>query len=169
MSLQIYSSSKPREYKYTVAVTTKRLEVFVMSAQPLNSDIKIYRSVRSQRTGSRNDSIAVIIKRLRPSVMSVPGHEIRAGALTRDLAHADFSPYCGEARSNGVRGFPIVYGFKEMLPLATATMSLPNIDFPYVIGQDQFIYNTTAGLSSDLHGDLRSIDADFNTNFVPNH
>lgn len=140
-----------------------------MSAQPLNSDIKIYRTVRSQRTGVRNDSIAVTIKRLRSSVMSIPGHEIRAGALTRDTAHSDFSPYCGEARHNAVRGFPIVYGMKEMLPLADATMGLPDIDFPFVIGQDQFIHNTTAGLSADLHRDLRSLDTEYNTNFSPNH
>lgn len=140
-----------------------------MSAQPLNSDIKIYRTVRSQRTGHRNDSIATVIKRLRSSVVSIPGHEIRAGALTRDTAHSDFSPYMGEARHNAVRGFPIVYGFKEMLPLATATMNLPDIDFPFVIGQDQFIHNTTAGLSADLHRDLRSIDTEWNTNFSPNH
>ena len=140
-----------------------------MSAQPLNADIKIYRTVRSQRTGSRNDSIAVVIKRLRSSVMSVPGHEIRAGALTRDTAHSDFSPYCGEARHNAVRGFPMVYGLKEMLPLQSATMGLPDIDFPFVIGQDQFIHNSAAGLSADLHRDLRALDTEYNTNFSPNH
>src|SRR4051794_37575526 len=112
-------------------------------AQPLNADIKIFRSVRTQRTGIRNDSIAVLIKRLRSSVMSVPAHEIRAGALTRDTAHSDFSPYCGEARTNAVRGMPIVYGLKEMLPASDAIMGLPEIDFPFVIGQDQFIHNTT--------------------------
>lgn len=152
-----------------MAFLTKRLRRCVISAQPLNTDIRIYRTVRSQRVGVRNDSIAVIIKRLRSSVMSVPAHEIRAGALTRDTAHSDFSPYCGEARSNGVRGFPIVFGYKEMLPLSTAVMGLPAIDFPYYIGQDQFIHNTTAGLSQDLYSDLRALDTDYNTNFAPNH
>lgn len=140
-----------------------------MSSQPLNADIKIYRTLRSQRTGVRNDSIAVLIKRLRSSVLAVPGHEVRAGALTRDTAHSDFSPYMGEARHNAVRGFPIVYGLKEMLPFNVAVMNLPDIDFPYVIGQDQFVHNTTAGLSADLHRDARSIDTEYNTNFSPNH
>jgi hypothetical protein len=141
-----------------------------MSAQPLNKDILIFRTVRSQRTGSRNDSIAAVIKRLRSSVMSVPGHEIRAGALTRDTTKTDFSPYMGEARFNAVRGFPIVFGLKEMLPLATATMNLPNIDFPFVIGADSFITNVEAALpTADLHKDLRSVDPAWNTNFLPNH
>lgn len=140
-----------------------------MSAQPLNSDIKIYRSVRSTRTRALNDSIAVAIKRLRPSVLSVPGHEVRAGALTRDTAHSDFSPYMGEARHNAVRGFPIVYGFKELMPLETALASLTDVDFPIMIGQDQFIFNTAAGLSTDLHSDVQALDAAYNTEFIPNH
>lgn len=131
-----------------------------MSAQPANTDIKVYRTVRAQRQPLWFDSVASLIKRLRPLVMSIPGHEIRVGVLTRDTTTSDFSPYMGEARSNANRGFPIVVGLNKQVSFATAQTQLPDIDFAFQIGQDRFLKNTTVGLTEDLHADARLLSAD---------
>lgn len=131
-----------------------------MSAQPANTDIKVYRTLRAQRQPLWFDSVAALIKRLRPLVMAIPGEEIRVGAITRDPTTSDFSPYMGEARHNAVRGFPIVIGLYKQVSFATAQVDLPDVDFAFQIGQDKFIKNTTVGLEGDLHGDARDLVAD---------
>lgn len=131
-----------------------------MAAQPANTDIKIYRTVRAQRQPLWHDSVASLIKRLRPLVMAVPGEEIRVAVLSRDTSVADFSPYMGEARHNASRGFPIVIGLNKQVSFATAQTSLPDIDFAFQIGQDRFLKNTTVGLDNDLHTDTRALTAD---------
>jgi len=131
-----------------------------MSAQPANTDIKIYRNVRAQRQPLWFDSVASLIKRLRPLVMAIPGHEVRVGVITRDTSTKDFSPYMGEARSNATRGFPIVVGLNKQVSFATAQTQLPDVDFAFQIGSDRFIANTTVGLDGDLHSDARDLTAD---------
>jgi hypothetical protein len=131
-----------------------------MSAQPANTDIKVYRTIRAQRQPLLFDSVAALIKRLRPLVMSIPGHEIRVGVVSRDTTTADFSPYMGEARHNATRGFPIVIGLNKQVSFATAQTQLPDVDFAFQIGQDRFIKNTIVGLDGDLHADARNLTAD---------
>jgi hypothetical protein len=131
-----------------------------MSAQPANTDIKVYRTIRSYRQPLRHESVAALIKRLRPLVMSIPANEILVGVLTRDTATKDFSPYMGEARHNAGRGFPIVVGLKGVVSFANAQTSLPNVDFAFQIGQDKFLQNTTVGLTGDLHQDARDLTPD---------
>lgn len=131
-----------------------------MSAQPANTDIKIYRTVRAQRQPLWHDSIASLIKRLRPLVMAVPTEEIRVAVLARDTSTKDFSPYMGEARHNATRGFPIVIGLNKQVSFATAQSDLPDVDFAFQIGQDRFIKNTLVGLDGDLHSDTRALTAD---------
>lgn len=131
-----------------------------MSAQPANTDIKIYRTVRAQRQPLWHDSVASLIKRLRPLVMAVPTEEIRVGVLARDTTTSDFSPYMGEARHNATRGFPIVIGLNKQVSFATAQTDLPDVDFAFQIGQDRFIKNTLVGLDGDLHEDTRGLTAD---------
>jgi len=128
-----------------------------MAAQPANTDISVFRSIRSTRQAHRHESVAALIKRLRPKVMSIPGHEILAGVLTRDTNVVDFSPYMGEARHNASRGFPIVYGLKETVTFEAAQEGIPEVDFAFQIGGDVFLKNTKAGLSGDLHGDARAL------------
>lgn len=130
-----------------------------MSAQPANTEIKIYRTVRAQRQPLWHDSVASLIKRLRPLVMAVPGEEIKVGVLTRDTTTKDFSTYMGEARHNAGRGFPIVIGLNKQVTFATAQTQLPDVDFAFQIGQDRFIKNTTVGLDGDLHADTRDLTA----------
>lgn len=138
-----------------------------MSAQPLNNDIQITRALRSFRQILRHESVAAIIKRLRPLVMSIPGDEILVEVKSRDTAVADFSPYMGQARfDNGVpgsrRGFPIVIGLKEQVSFANAQTNLPNVDFAFQIGGEMFLknVNTAAGLAADLHQDARDLTPD---------
>ncbi len=130
-----------------------------MSAQPANTDIKIYRTVRAQRQPLWHDSIASLIKRLRPLVMAIPGEEIRVAVLTRDTTTKDFSPYMGQASHGATRGFPIVIGLLEQVSFATAQANLPDVDFAFQIGQDRFIKNTSVGLDGDLHSDARDLTA----------
>ena len=140
-----------------------------MASQPANADIQIFRNVRSYRKNLRHEAVAALTKRLRPLIMSVPGHEILVGVLTRDTALQDLGPFCGQARMNpnpvtpytAIRGFPIVYGVFDELTFATAVdkMSTDNmeIDFPFQIGSDQFITNTPVGaVARDLQGDLQT-------------
>lgn len=125
-------------------------------AQPLNSEISIYRSARTQRVRYGTDAVAVLIKHLRSLVVVVPGHEIMCGVLTRDTANKDFSPYCGQAAAGATRGMPLVVGILPgPLTLTTALNEVDDIDFPFVIGQDQFIQNTADGLTeNDLYADV---------------
>ena len=131
-----------------------------MSAQPANTDIKVFRTIRSFRQTLRNDSVAALIKRLRPQVMSIPANEILVGVLTRDTSTKDFSPFMGQASTGATRGFPIVVGLKGQVSFAKAQTTLPNVDFAYQIGQDKFLFNTTAGLTGDLHADARAVATD---------
>ena len=128
-----------------------------MAAQPANTDITVFRRIRSFRAMHRHESVAALIKRLRPLVMSIPADEILVEVKSRDTNTADFSPYMGEARHNAGRGFPIVIGLKDTVSFANAQNNLPDVDFAFQIGHDKFLTNTTVGLSGDLHQDARDL------------
>jgi len=121
-----------------------------MSAQPLNTDIKVLRTVRAYRNQRRHESVGAIINRLRPLIMSVPADELLTEVKARDTAKKDFSVY-------GRDGQPIVIGPKDDVNFETAQEGLANVDFAFTIGADKFITNTTAGLTGDLHQDLRDL------------
>lgn len=131
-----------------------------MAAQPANTDIQVYRRIRSFRQMHRHESVAALIKRLRPLVMSIPAHEILVEVKSRDTSTKDFSSYMGEARHNASRGFPIVIGLKDSVSFANAQTNIPDVDFAFQIGHDKFLQNTFAGLSNDLHGDARGLSLD---------
>ena len=125
-----------------------------MAAQPANSEILVFRTIRSYRQQLRHDSVASFIKRLRPLVMSIPGQEVLAGVLTRDTTMKDFSPYCGMAAAGAIRGFPIVFGLKPVIPFSTAVAAIDGLDFPTIIGQDAFLKNIEVSLASSAQSDL---------------
>ena len=131
-----------------------------MSAQPANTDIQVFRTIRSYRQAHRHESVAALIKRLRPLVMSVPAHEILVEVKARDTSVVDFSSYMGEARHGATRGFPIVVGLKAQVSLANAQTNIADVDFAFQIGGDKFLTNTAAGLVNDLHQDARDLTAD---------
>ena len=131
-----------------------------MSAQPANTDIKVYRTVRSFRDSVRNDSIAALTKRLRPLIARVPGDENVVEVKARDTGVKDFSPFMGEARFGAGRGFPIVIGLKSQVSFANAQTNIDDADFAFQIGADKFIKTTSAGLSGDLYGDAKALSGD---------
>ncbi len=131
-----------------------------MSAQPANTDIKVYRTVRSFRDSVRNDSIAALTKRLRPLIARVPGDENVVEVKARDTTVKDFSPYMGEARFGAGRGFPVVIGLKSQVSFANAQTNIDDADFAFQIGADKFIQTTSAGLSGDLYGDAKALSGD---------
>lgn len=121
-----------------------------MAAQPLNTDIKVYRNVRAYRNQRRHESVEAITKRLRSLIMSVPTEEILTGVATRDTTKKDFSVW-------GRDGQPIVIAPNADVTYETAQEGLANVDFAFSIGADKFITNTAAGLSGDLHAGLRAL------------
>lgn len=129
-----------------------------MSAQPANSTIAVYRTVRAYRQDHRHESIEAITKKLRPLIMSVPGEEGISGVLTRDTSFKDTSSYMGEARHGATRGFPIVVGLKDTKTFGAAQEGLSGVDFAITIGRDAFITNSSADVAdADLHQDLRDL------------
>ena len=134
-----------------------------MAAQPANTDIRVHRRVRAFRRAHRHESVAALIKRLRPLVMSIPADEILVEVKTRDTTVTDFSAFMGEARHNAARGFPIVIGLKDQVSFDNAQTNLPSIDFAFQIGHDKFLENTVAGLTRDLHADARALTPDIDT------
>lgn len=131
-----------------------------MASQPANTTISVFRRIRSYRQMHRHESVAALIKRLRPLVMSIPADEILVEVKSRDTAVADFSPYMGEARHNATRGFPIVIGLKDQTSFSNAQTNITEVDFAFQIGHDKFLTNTTAGLTRDLHQDARDLTPD---------
>ncbi len=133
-----------------------------MSAQPANTSISVFRNVRTQRNIVRHDSVAAIIKHLRPLVAVKPGEEINVGVLTRDSNVSDFSPYMGQAAAGATRGFPVVIGvlptatFGQLQGISTADTVA---DFAFQIGSDKFVAATAATLSSeDLFAEAKAIN-----------
>lgn len=130
-----------------------------MSAQPLNTTIKIYRTVRAYRQPYFNECGAALTKGLRPLVMSVPGGPDKVAVLERDTDMTDFSPYMGQSKATAVRGMPVVVGVTPFVAYADAVANIGNISAPISIGRDKFITNNDAGLAGDLHKDLRAVAA----------
>ena len=133
-----------------------------MSAQPLNTSISVYRTLRTRRNISRYDSVAAIIKNLRPLVLVVPGQEITAGVLNRDSGVTDCSPYMGQAAAGADRGFPVVVGTFKQLSLAAGIENITGEDFAFQIGSDKFLKNTSDTVATaDLFGDAQTALADY--------
>lgn len=131
-----------------------------MSAQPLNTSISVFRTIRTQRNILRNDSVAAIIKHLRPLVTIVPGGETTVGVLARDTTTKDFSPFMGQASwKAGLRGFPIVIGTLKQLSFADAQAHIASADFAFQIGSDLFLKSSPA--SADLFGQASTAKATY--------
>lgn len=124
------------------------------ASQPLNSEIQVFRRLRTYRQAVRHESVKNITHKLRPLVFSVPGEEVRTEVKSRDTNVADFSSYMGEASASATRGFPVVIGAKEVKDFKTVER-LTGIDFPVEIGADKFVQDAPATPGSDLFGELR--------------
>jgi hypothetical protein len=120
-----------------------------MASQPLNTQIQIYRTLRSERNYLGNDSIKAMTGRLRPQVLQIPGAEVPAVEVKTRDGNMGLSTY-------DEKGRPIVVGVR-----ATTNFSVyetfTGVDFPVRIGQDEFIRNTSAGLQSATQSDLQQV------------
>lgn len=112
------------------------------ASQPLNSDIKVYRTLRGQRVLRKYDTVEAITKRLRSLVGMVPGKELLTQVETRDTSRKDFSAYASS-------GQPVVIGAKSDVEFSSF-QGIDSADYAFQIGQDKFIRQTEAGLSDDL-------------------
>ena len=132
-----------------------------MASQPLNTGIKIYRRLRSERNGLRHDSIKALTGRLRPKILQIPGLETPAAVVKNRDANKGLSTY-DEA------GRPIVVGLRATTNFS-AYEDFAGVNFPVTIGQDQFVENTDAGLAVTAQADLfkqaqdESIEAEHNS------
>lgn len=125
-----------------------------MADQPLNTDIQIFRTVRSQRAMARNDSIKNITGRLRRLFLVEPGREIYTSYGARMTSVTDFSPFMGEARPLASRGLPITIGVRAVKDFS-AIETMVGVDFPVVIGQDAFVQETAATVGGDIQQSAR--------------
>ena len=116
-----------------------------MASQPLNTSISVFRQLRSERDGRRQESVKAITDHLRALLLQVPGQEIPA--VVNLTLQAGTS---GETSYNRA-GRPLVVGVRQAKDFQTVN-SLTGVDFFVEIGQDRFIQNTAAGLASDAAG-----------------
>ncbi len=128
-----------------------------MASQPANTDIQVFRRMRSQREPQRHDSVKNITHKLRGLILMAPGEEIRTRVVSRDTAVTDFSANMGEARHNAGRGLPVVVGVQANKDFNTIE-NLTGIDFPVEIGHDKFVQEDSANVGGDLHQDGRDLD-----------
>lgn len=116
-----------------------------MASQPLNTAIKVFRTLRSQRSGVRHESVKALTGGLRSLDLQVPGLETPdVYALTRDTNTKGITTYDETGR-------PIVIGIRAVKDFSVIE-TLTGVDIPVVIGQDKFIQNTTAGLATVAAG-----------------
>jgi hypothetical protein len=116
-----------------------------MASQPLNGDVKVYLTLRGQRSGVRQENVKALTGSLRKLELQVPGAERPSvGALTVDANTKGVSSYDRAGR-------PVVVGAKAIKDFKTVA-SMTGVAFPVQIGQDKFVENTAAGLASTAAG-----------------
>lgn len=132
-----------------------------MSSQPLNSDILVYRNVRSYRQGLRHESVKAMTGKLRQLVLQVPGQEIQTQVNKRDVNVADFSSFMtaqawASPTGGAVRGMPIVIGTRGTRDLNAVNVLTAGTINVFEIGTDKFVEkkveSTTTNLFSDVQG-----------------
>jgi len=126
-----------------------------MASQPSNTDIQVFRTVRSFREDLRHESVKALTGRLRPLVFSVPAQTDRVEVKARTAAVTDFSAFMGQPAAGATRGLPVVIGPRDAKTFDTVE-SLTGINFPFTVGADKFVETSSANLAAnDLHQQLR--------------
>jgi len=129
-------------------------------AQPSNTDISIFYTVRAQREFSRQDSVKDITGKLRPLVLVAPGEEFTSGYGAtsnykfRQAGLSDFSPVMGSAAAGAVRGLPRLVKAGSVRDFSVV-QTIVGVDFPVAIGQDKFVSLNAANVAADLQADAR--------------
>lgn len=123
-----------------------------MSAQPANTLISIFYTVRTRINTRRNASIKEVAQRFGDRQVIAPGEEIECFQI---LNHATANPAWRY-------GMPVTTVTRDRTTVATVYASVaPGIlDFPqHLVGtrQDLFIRNSVAHVADDLHGEVRAV------------
>lgn len=127
-----------------------------MASQPSNTDIQVFRRVRSQREAVRHDSVKNITHKLRGLLVVPPGEEDRTIVVARDSNVSDLSAYMGQSAGGATRGMPVVIGTRALKDFSTIE-NLSGINFPVSIGHDKFIEEDSTNVGGDLHQDVRDL------------
>jgi hypothetical protein len=117
------------------------------AAQPLNSEISVFRRVRVQARNERHDTIKMM-GLMRDRYVVVPGEEIRV-LDTKDALVTDAWAY----------GHPVVRYARADVTVDTVYQGVTGLDFPVRITADRrdlHIQNTTAARTNDLFLDVQS-------------
>lgn len=117
------------------------------SAQPLNTEIAVFRRVRSQMANDRHDSVKQMTGEMRPRYVVVPAEEVRV-LETKDSVVTDAWRY----------GHPVVRYNRSAKTPATVYDGVTGLDFPVRLTaqrRDLFITKTEANVGDDLFQDVR--------------
>lgn len=119
-----------------------------MASQPLNSDISVFRRVRTQVQNERHDPVR-LLGRVRPKYVVVPSEEIRVLA-TEDDNVTDAWRY----------GHPVVRYARDYTRPADVYDGVSGLDFPVRLTaepRDLFIQKTAANAGDDLQQEVRDV------------
>ena len=123
-----------------------------MSAQPANTLISIFYTVRTRTNTRRNASIKEVTQRIGDKQVMAPGEEIET-VLVLDASTANPA---------WRYGMPLVVEQRDRTTPATVLAGVSDLGFPQkLVGgtQDLFLVKTAAAVADDLHGDVRAVTA----------
>lgn len=121
-----------------------------MSAQPLNTEISVYRRVRSQMQTERHDSVKALTGEMKDKYVIVPGEEIRV------LATMDASTVTDAWRY----GHPVVRYSRSTKAPADVYAGVSGLDMPVRLTaqrRDIFTQNSEGNETNDLFGDVAAV------------
>lgn len=119
-----------------------------MASQPLNTDISVYRRVRTQVGNERHDPVKML-GRMRAKYMIVPSEEIRVLATNDDVV-TDAWRY----------GHPVVRYQRAAKTPADVYEQVSGLDFPVRLTaepRDIFIQKDSDNITDDLHENVRDV------------
>jgi hypothetical protein len=120
-----------------------------MGAQPLNTNISVYRRLRTYRENRRHTSIKHLTTPFDGDLVAVPGEEIQV-VETRDAVVTDAFRY----------GHPVVVAPRAGCSLATLYAGVSGLDFPVRLTgnpRELQVQNAAASINNDLYADARGV------------
>jgi hypothetical protein len=129
-----------------------------MGAQPLNTNITVFRRLRTFRENRRHTSIKHLTTPFDGDLVAVPGEEIQV-VETRD-ANFVTDAFRFVQRDGTVLGHPIVVQPRDPCTLATLYAGVSGLDFPVRLPgnpRELQVQNTPAAVDNDLYGDARGV------------
>lgn len=120
-----------------------------MGAQPLNTNISVYRRIRTFRDNRRHTSIKHLTTPFDGDLVAVPGEEIQV-VETRDAVVTDAFRF----------GHPVVVAPRQSCTLAALYAGVSGLDFPVrMVGnpRELQVQNAAASITNDLYADARGV------------